>query len=390
VTAPAGSAAGRDVWDRAIVVWDLAFLVAVAVAVVVTLESGLDTGRQVRATVALLALAGWYAGFGGRALHRRSTTLGLVYLAGMIPLFLFAFAQYDALGFLLFLLYAQPWTMTERLGFAVLGDALLALGTGLVAYFGYHHSWPAVLAQSAVSLAFAVLLGYWIFGIIVQSVHRRTAIAELEETRAELASVSRQAGVLAERERLAREIHDTLAQGFTSVVVLLELAESEVDTDPAAARRRLATARETARQNLAEARALVAALSPADLQAAPLPEAIGRLVDRFGAETGLPARLAVTGEPQPLAANREVVLLRSAQEALANVRKHAGAGRVEVSLDSTATGTSLAVLDDGSGFDPAAPTGGYGLAGMRRRVEEIGGTLSIHSGPGGTRVVVRC
>ena len=197
--------------------------------------------------------------------------------------------------------------------------------------------------------------------------------------------------MLAERERLAREIHDTLAQGFTSVVVLLELAESDVDTDPAAARRRLATARETARQNLAEARALVAALSPADLQAAPLPEAIGRLVDRFGAETGLPARLAVTGEPQPLAANREVVLLRSAQEALANVRKHAGAGRVEVSLDCTATGTSLAVLDDGSGFDPAAPTGGYGLAGMRRRVEEIGGTLCRQwTGPGPRSVGVRC
>jgi signal transduction histidine kinase len=196
--------------------------------------------------------------------------------------------------------------------------------------------------------------------------------------------------VLAERERLAREIHDTLAQGFTSVVVLLELAESEVDTDPAAARQRLATARATARQNLAEARALVAALSPADLQVAPLPEAIGRLVDRFGAETGLAARLSVSGEPRSLPANEEVVLLRSAQEALANVRKHAGAGRVEVSLDSTGTRTSLAVADDGAGFDPAAPTGGYGLAGMRRRVEEIGGTLSIHSGPGGTRVEVRC
>jgi nitrate/nitrite-specific signal transduction histidine kinase len=91
----------------------------------------------------------------------------------------------------------------------------------------------------------------------------------------------------------------------------------------------------------------------------------------------------VAGEPQSLPASTEVVLLRAAQEALANVRKHAGAGRVEVTLD----GAVLAVADDGAGFDPAAPTGGYGLAGMRRRVEEIGGTVSIASGAG-TRV--RC
>jgi signal transduction histidine kinase len=318
--------------------------------------------------------------------HGRSTTLAVVYLAGMIPLFLFAFAQYDTVGFLLFLLYAQPWTVTELIGLAVASDAVLAIGVGAVSYLVHDDSWPFVIAQSGIALGFAVLFGFWIFRIIVQSADRRAVIAELEQTREELAAVSHRAGMLAERERLAREIHDTVAQGFTSVVVLLELAESEVDTDPATARQRLAAARETARQNLAEARALVAALTPVDLQAAPLPEAIGRLVDRFGTETGLPARLTVTGEPRPLPANTEVVLLRAAQEALTNVRKHAGAGRVEVTLD----GAVLTVADDGGGFDPAAPTGGYGLAGMRRRVEEIGGTLSIASGPGGTRVEVRC
>jgi signal transduction histidine kinase len=242
------------------------------------------------------------------------------------------------------------------------------------------------VAESAIALGFAVLFGFWIYSIIAQSVGRRTVIAELEETRSELAAVSHRAGVLAERERLAREIHDTVAQGFTSVVVLLELAESEVDTDPAAARQRLATARATARQNLAEARALVAALTPVDLQAAPLPEALGRLVDRFGVEAGVPARLTVTGPVRALPANTEVVLLRAAQEALANVRKHAGASRVEVALD----GAVLTVADDGGGFDPAAPTAGFGLAGMRRRVEEVGGSLVVHSGPDGTRVEVRC
>ena len=386
-TAPAGSAAGRDVWAHGIALWDLAFFVALTVGVALVLSSDqLDTAARLRAVLALVALAGWYAAFGARALHGRSTTLALVYLAGMIPLFLFAFAQDDNLGFLLFVLYAQPWTLLDRLSLVVAADAALAIGVGAVSYVVYRDSWLAALAGSGISLGFAVLFGFWMFRIIGQSIDRRTVIAELEQTRQELAAVNHRAGVLAERERLAREIHDTLAQGFTSVVVLLELAESEVDTDPAAARQRLAIARETARQNLAEARALVAALTPVDLQAAPLPEAIGRLVDRFGAETGLPARLTVTGALRALPANTEVVLLRAAQEALANVRKHAGAGQVEVTLD----GAVLAVADDGAGFDPAAPTGGYGLAGMRRRVEEIGGTMSITSGPGGTRVEVRC
>jgi signal transduction histidine kinase len=386
-SAPVGSAAGRDVWDRGIVLWDLAFLLAVAAAVGIALNADtLSDGARARAVVALLVLAGWYGAFGVRAVHSWSTTLGLVYVAGMIPLFLFAFAQYDTLGFLLFVLYAQPWTMLDRLGLAVAADAVLAAGVGAVALLVHHASWAAAVAESAIALGFAVLFGFWIFSIMRQSVGRRAVITELEETRSELAAVSHQAGVLAERERLAREIHDTIAQGFTSVVVLLELAESEVDTDPAAARQRLATARETARQNLAEARALVAALTPVDLQAALLPEAIGRLVDRFGAETGLPAHLTVTSERRSLPANAEVVLLRAAQEALSNVRKHAGASRVEVSLD----GAVLTVADDGGGFDPAAPTAGYGLAGMRRRVEEIGGVLTVHSGRSGTRVEVRC
>ena len=388
-TTPAGpgSAAGRDVWDRGIVLWDLAFYAVVAVGVAVVFSADeLDGATRTRAVLALVVLAGWYSAFGARALHGRSTTLGMIYLAGTIPLFLFAFAQYETLGFLLFVLYAQPWTLLDRLSLVLAADLALAIGVGVVAYVVHDASWLAALASSGISLGFAMLFGFWIFRIIVQSIDRRTVIAELEQAREELAAVSHRAGVLAERERLAREIHDTVAQGFTSVVVLLELAESDVDTDPAAARHRLAIARETARQNLAEARALVAALTPVDLQAAPLPEAIGRLVDRFAAETGVPARLTVTGEPRALPANMEVVLLRAAQEALTNVRKHAGAGRVEVTLD----GTVLAVADDGAGFDPAAPTGGYGLAGMRRRVEEIGGTVSIASGPSGTRVEVRC
>jgi signal transduction histidine kinase len=382
------SIAGRDVWDRTWIGWDVVFGVGVAATAGVTLAVAPDPARS-RAVLLLLALTGWYAAVGARAL-RRTSRLGPVYLAGMILLFLAAFAQFGTVGFLLFVLYPQVWALVETTRAAIWGTVALTAGGAVVSLFWLDSSPLAVLVQAGVQVVFAVSMGLWISGIIRQSVERRATIAELEDTRAELAEVSHRAGMLAERERLAREIHDTLAQGFTSVVVLLELAESDVDTDPAAARRRLVTARETARQNLAEARGLVAALSPADLQVAPLPEALGRLAERFHAETGLPASFSACGPVRPLAANQEVVLLRSAQEALANVRKHAGASEVTVTLRFDGTGAVLSVADDGGGFDPAAPTAGFGLAGMRRRVEEIGGALTIHSGPGGTTAEVRC
>jgi signal transduction histidine kinase len=383
------SAAEPDVWARTWVGWDLAFYVAaVAMGVTAGTADDLDGSRGL-ALAGLAGLTAWYAATGSRAMRTRSQPLGIAYLAGMIPLFLLAFSQFGLLGIFLFVLYSQCWALVDSMAVSIVAASALSVGVGLVAFFDFHSGLPAVLAQSAASLGFSLLLGYWISRVVDQSASRRTVIAELEDTRAELAAVSHQAGVLAERERLAREIHDTLAQGFTSVVVLLELAESEVDTAPDSARRRLATARETARQNLAEARALVTALTPVDLQAAPLPEAIGRLVDRFGQETGLPAGLTVTGTPRALAANQEVVLLRAAQEALANVRKHAGTCQVTVRLHFSA-GAELTILDDGGGFDPAESTAGYGLAGMRRRVEEIGGTLTIHSGRTGTTVEVRC
>jgi len=377
-----------DVWDRTWIGWDVAFGAALAVAVVGALADGLSAGPRTRVVAFLLLLGAWYAAVGARALRTGSVRLGLVYLAGMAPLFLAAFADYGTVGLLFFVIYPQVWVVTGSRRAAIAATVLLTAGGALVSLRALGNSQLHVAAETAVQIGFAVTMGLWVTGIIEQSVSRRAVIAELEAARAELAVVSHRAGALAERERLAREIHDTLAQGFTSVVMLLELAESEVDTDPAAARRRLVTARDTARQNLAEARALVAALTPVDLQAAPLPEALGRLVERFSAETGQPAALAVDGEPRPLPANSEVVLLRVAQEALANVRRHAGSCRVTVGLRYAAAGARLTVTDDGTGFDPEAATIGYGLAGMRRRVAEVGGALTVRTGPGGTAVEV--
>jgi signal transduction histidine kinase len=229
-----------------------------------------------------------------------------------------------------------------------------------------------------------------------QSEERRRLIAELEATRGELAESERRAGVLAERQRLAREIHDTLAQGFASIVTLYEAARAEVASRPEVALRRLAEVGRTARASLAEARRVVSALRPEALEDATLAKALDGLARDFSAETGIPARSTAEGDVRELEPEAEATLLRVAQEALANVRKHAQASRVALTLTYLNDSTRLDVRDDGVGFEPESAgrarngwqAGGFGLTSMRERLESHGGTLTIESAPGaGTTIV---
>ena len=227
---------------------------------------------------------------------------------------------------------------------------------------------------------------------VYQTIGAQAALA-LENLRLleEARRAGRQAGVLRERQRLAHEIHDTLAQGFTSIVMNLEAVE---ETEPPAsetARRHLEGARRAARESLAEARRLVWALRPESLDRRSLPEALRSLSERWSEETGVTARASVTGTPRMLSPEAEVAILRVAQEALGNVRKHAGAQKAALTLSYMDDLVVLDVLDDGSGFDPAAPraavgaqdSGGFGLRSMRERVEGLGGRFLIDSSPGG-------
>jgi signal transduction histidine kinase len=170
--------------------------------------------------------------------------------------------------------------------------------------------------------------------------------------------------------------------------MLLQAAEPRLADDPGEARRQIGLAVRTARENLAEARALVAAVPPAALGESSLDEAVRRLVGRLGEELDLDTECVVSGEPRRLAARSEVVLLRAAQEGLANVRKHAKAGSVAVTLDYGATAVRLEVRDDGTGFDPETASG-FGLRGMRERAAQVDGTLDVRSTPGaGTSITV--
>jgi signal transduction histidine kinase len=229
-----------------------------------------------------------------------------------------------------------------------------------------------------------------------QSEERRRLIAQLEATRGELAESERRAGVLAERQRLAREIHDTLAQGFASIVTLYEAARAEVASRPEVARGRLDEISRTARASLAEARRVVSALRPEALDHATPASALDGLARDFHSETGIAARCTSEGDSSELESEAEATLLRVAQEALTNVRKHAHASRVALTLSYLDDGTLLDVRDDGVGFEPESAertrkgwqAGGFGLISMRERLESQGGTLTIESAPGaGTAIV---
>jgi signal transduction histidine kinase len=232
-------------------------------------------------------------------------------------------------------------------------------------------------------MAGALLLGAYITGIIRQSVKRAELIEELTRTRAALAHERHEAGVRAERERLAAEIHDTLAQGFTSILMLAQAARAALARDPEATDRQLDLVERTARDNLFEARALVYALAPPDLTDRGLVDALRRLAARHIRDTGVPVNLSVAGEPTVAAPDNDVVLLRAVQEALANVRKHAGAGTVQIELSYWDGRAAVTVTDDGRGFDPAEVTEGYGLTGIRSRAAAFGGTCTIRSTVGG-------
>ncbi|MET8471503.1 sensor histidine kinase [Streptomyces sp. NPDC006422] len=234
------------------------------------------------------------------------------------------------------------------------------------------------------AVAVATVLGYQ--ALYRESERRRELIEELVATRAELAAAERASGTLAERERLAREIHDTLAQGLSSIQLLLVAAGRELPAGSPAAGH-VERARATAQDNLAEARRFVRALSPPDLDGGSLAGALDRLC---ATAPGLTARFSVSGTPLELPTPYEVALLRIAQSALGNTVRHAGARRAEITLSFMETSVALDVVDDGAGFDPAlapAGDGGFGLPAMRSRVAELGGTFTVESSPGGGTAV---
>lgn len=380
----------EDAWTRASLGWHLAFALFALVALALIALEDLPAGRRAAAFALVTALSAWYAVTARRVIRLDPPTrLGEVYLWVAMPLVIATMALTAAGSILLFGLYPQIWSLLRTrqaiaasIALTVAVAAVIALGSGLT-----RESAGAALVTVVLGSTVALQLGLWVTRIIEQSRDRAQLVRDLEATRAELAAVSHDAGVLAERERLARDLHDSIAQGFTSTLLLLQAARSELDRDPAACAGHLALAEQTTRENLTEVRALVAALTPVALTGASLPAALERLTERLGLELGIDATMSLSGPHRALPPPLEVALLRCTQEALANVRKHAGATKVRVELDYRPDRVALRIGDDGRGFDPAARRPGFGLQGLRERVAAIGGTLEVQT-TGGVTVLV--
>jgi signal transduction histidine kinase len=246
------------------------------------------------------------------------------------------------------------------------------------------------LGLTLLVIAVSVYFSNRITAVTRESRERGLLIERLREQQREIAALSEQQGAAAERERIAREMHDTLAQGFTSIVTLGHAVQGELDSDPAAARRHVELITETAQENLQESRRIIAALTPGRLAESTLDHALARVAGRFGEETGLPVTFRVEGEPRSASPAVEVVALRVFQEALANIRRHAGARAVQATLAYGPGVLAVSVRDDGRGFDAAAPRDGFGIDGMRARVREAGGDFELDTAPGeGTRLSIR-
>ncbi|MFI9173590.1 sensor histidine kinase [Streptomyces lincolnensis] len=388
MTDPDG-AVGAYTWDRSFRIWD-AYFALIWLATLVTVLGADRPGWPVRIVaagllVALVPLFVWV----GRPILRGDPPeerRALGYLGAAMALFLSSAILVGETRLITFALVPQCF-MTLRMRRALVVVTVI----NIVPVVGWVLVWRpsdqdvfnnALFA--VVSLVFSMAVGSWVIRIIEQSQERAALIAELDSSRHEISRLSAAHGALTERERMAREIHDTLAQGFTSLLMLVQAVEAELDDDLPQARRHLALMDETARQNLAEARALVAGGAPADLDGASLPDALRRLAARHE------AALEVSGPVRPLPAGPEVVALRACQEALANARRHAGSSAaVGIALTYADEALTVCVRDTGCGFDPAAVRGGYGLAGLRARATEVGGTARIRSAPGdGTTVTV--
>ena len=362
--------------------WSVAVVSAAAILVALLFVNGAEDGELVGGCAAILALLlVWFlvalpAEEGTPRAYTAATAL--IVISGVGTTIHPGMATIQAIVFPLL------WRASRSTRDAVALNALLALSVG-VGYFlslGATVSafWQALVIE-AISLAGSLAIGFWITRISEESAARERLLGELSATQSQLAAVSRDAGVLSERERLAREIHDTIAQDLTGLVLLAQRTRRELLGGSPTVGETIDLLEESARSALAETRALVAASAPVALTEGGIAAALERLGERFGRETGIAVRIEADAA-LPLDRDTEVVLLRCAQEGLANVRKHSEAATASASLRLDGAVVTLVVRDDGRGFDASAPRVGYGLDGLRDRLALGGGGFHIETSPG--------
>ncbi|MBP0453340.1 sensor histidine kinase [Kitasatospora sp. RG8] len=375
----------------------LHLLVAGLLALAVARALAGRDGDPAAVTAAATAMAAVYAAGPLVGAVRRSRRAAALWLALLGVTWVGVLVATQDGVWLAFPLYFLELHLLGRRGGLV--AVALTAAAAITAWSWHQHAFSLAAAIGpalGAAVATATVLGYQ--ALYRESEERRRLIDELTAARADAAAAHHAAGVLAERERLAREIHDTLAQSLSSIQLLLRAAQRALPERTEAAADYVEQARQAAQDNLAEARRFVRALAPADLEGSSLPVALERLCATTTAHSGLPVRLHVSGDRVQLPVPQEVALLRIAQSALGNAVRHAKASHAEVTLSYMEGEVALDVFDDGTGFDPAAVAagaggaggdGGFGLPSMRARARALGGTFTVESAPGeGTALAV--
>ncbi|RKQ94646.1 signal transduction histidine kinase [Mycolicibacterium mucogenicum 261Sha1.1M5] len=368
-------------------------LIALALTIIGAIRAIGDGVPAPAAVVAGIAVLAWHTA--GAFLPRKTSSRSAVvwWLVGFAAVWIAAVTvspEFVWLAFLLWLLAGHLLPPRWGVMFSAFVFAVVAIAPIL------HHG-----TTSYANLFGPLIGGIFAFGIsrgYLQLLHEATererlvtslklAHAEMSELQDELAVAQREAGAIAERTRISRDIHDTIAQALSSIRLLAHAASSRTK-DPAAALS-LTQVETLAGDSLADVRRIVAELLPAELEDGALAAALERMLDRAREEAGIDAELHADDTLPLLPTEVEVALLRSAQSALANVRLHAAATRVVVSIIDAGDAVRMDIIDDGRGFDvaewersPATGTSSYGLRFMRNRLRELGGGLDIESSPG--------
>ncbi|WP_255583504.1 sensor histidine kinase [Dietzia sp. ANT_WB102] len=338
------------------------------------------------AVLSAVGFAGVY--LAGTVWERTHHTVGvarLYWLAAVLALWGLLVVQVPEAAYLVFpLFFLAQFLLSGWAG----ATAVAVLAAIAVVALGLHRGFtPAGVIGPTVGALVALGLGAGVRALHNESQSRREVIAELMATRTALAAREREVGREAERTRLAGEIHDTVAQGLSSIGMLLHAAERTAPQHPAVEQIRLA--REVAGENLTETRRLIAALRPSPLVGNSLTAALRRIAERCRAEnSGLAVDVDAELAAEP-PAELSAVLVRVTQEALANAVKHGSPDRIAITLSDSPAGVSLEVADDGRGFDVSIPrtAASFGLEGMMRRVDDLGGTLDVRSELGKGTVV---
>jgi signal transduction histidine kinase len=398
---------GRPVkrWDPRLLAWHALVYGILATATLSTVSKDDAAGQAGIALLLSLFAGAWYGYWMvlRQNLMSSSPTARAVYFAVAAVLWALLLAvdrNYSILSIAGFVQLYGYLSWRSALAGAGLMTLLFATSRGLQGGLGSDEGlrWVGVSAVDVIWSMLVLLVSavFFLFirDVVRQSAERQRLIDELQAARDELAIAERHAGMLRERERLAAELHDTLTQELTSVVMLLEAARASLRTGSPTGAERVEQALRAARVSLREVRHVVWSLRPETLERGTLEEALGRLAADLSKHTGITARTVVTGEARELPTEVEVTLLRAAQEALANVRRHSRAREVILTLSFMDDLVVLDVRDDGVGFGPGLLPmrpgihGGLGLVAMRERVEALHGSLTVESTPGeGTTVV---